>query len=333
MSTIIAGVITGFAVFTALNALLELHFLSDVRLFFVTLFSSLWARLARYNHRRRSERIKRESIASRSETLVVKYNRLIDDFLKSFNLGIPLETATSLIAILFVVLILVLTVVFRELTLALFIAVSIMIALFTWFAHAARIQRTIRSEAIANAEDAICPLARDGVLLAVKSVMDTGEYIHKSVRPFFQEFIDNCETRGFSFRQAMVHLNRQLGPRFDNFAEKAVIFEYNERKGMADIFLDIVDENAVIREINAKKEDIFKKMNRDFLMKCLLIVLFFAFALTVEGFRHFMLLTAPGRFINSLCLNAVCIMFAWGQSLQSSLEIKRGDPVERGKTV
>ena len=36
-------------------------------------------------------------------------------------------------------------------------------------------------------------------------------------------------------------------------------FEYNERKGMADIFLDIVDENAALREINARKNRLFRK--------------------------------------------------------------------------
>jgi len=54
-------------------------------------------------------------------------------------------------------------------------------------------------------------------------------------------------------------LNRQLGPKFDNFAKKAVIFEYNERKGMADIFLDIVEENAALREINARKTESLKR--------------------------------------------------------------------------
>lgn len=43
---------------------------------------------------------------------------------------------------------------------------------------------------------------------------------------------------------------------------------------MADIFLDIVDENAVLREINSKKERIFRKMNRDFMFKTGIIVLF-----------------------------------------------------------
>lgn len=329
MSVVFVSIVAGAAVFASLSSLFELHLLSDIRQSINDLFISLWGHLEKYNRKRRSERIKRENIARSKEDLSAKYNRLIDEFLRSFNLAIPLETATSLIAILFAVIILTLTLFLREITIAFIIAVSIMIALFTWFAYAARVRSSARIEAITDAQDAICPLARDGVLIAIKKVMETEEYIHKSIRPYFQEFIDNCEIRGYSFRQAMRQLNRQLGSSFDSFAEKAIVFEYNERKGMADIFLDIVDENAVTREINAKKEDLFKKMNRDFMMKCLLIVLFFIYAVSVKGFRDFMVFTTFGRFINSLCLNAICIAFAWGQSLQSALELKRLKPMNR----
>lgn len=330
MSAWFVSIVVGTVVLVSLSTAFEINFLADIRHFFNILFDSLWGNLEKYNIKRRTERIKRENIVRRKENLIVKYNRLVEGFLKSFNLGIPLETATSLIGIVFVVIVLFFTLFLRNITVSLIIAVSVMIALFTWFSLESRMRRVARAEAIADAEDAICPLARDGVLLAFKRVMETEEYIHKEIRPYFQEFIDNCETRGYSFRQAMWQLNRQLGSRFDNFAEKAIIFEYNERKGMADVFLDIVDENAILREINAKKEDLFKKMNRDFMMKTLLIILFFLYALTVKEFRAFMLLTSVGKFINALCLNIICVSFAWGQSLQGSLELKRQQP-KKGK--
>jgi hypothetical protein len=291
---------------------------------------SLWGNLESYNRKRRTERIKRENIVRRKEDMAVRYNRLVEEFLKSFNLGIPLETATSLIGIAFAVIVIFSTLFLRDVTVSLIISVSVMIALFTWFSRESLIRRTARSEAIADAEDAICPLARDGVLLAIKKVMETEEYIHKDIRPYFKEFVDNCEMQGYSFRQAMWQLNLHLGSRFDNFAEKAIIFEYNDRNVMADVFLYIGDENAVLREINAKKEDLFRKMNRDFFMKTLLIILFFLYALTVREFRDFMLFTTIGKFINALCLNVICICFAWGQALQASLELKRQQPKGKG---
>ena len=330
MNVWFVSIVVGSVVFASLSAAFEINFLADIRLYFNVLFETLWGNLEKYNKKRRTERIKRENIVRRRDNLIIKYNLLVEGFLKSFNLGIPLETATSLIGIVFVIIVIFSTIFLRDVTVSLIIAVSVMIALFTWFSLESRMRRVIRSEAIADAEDAICPLARDGVLLAINRVMETEEYIQKDIRPYFREFIDNCETRGYSFRQAMWQLNRQLGPRFDNFAAKAIIFEYNERKGMADVFLDIVDENAILREINAKKEDLFKKMNRDFLMKTLLIILFFLYALSVKEFHDFMLLTSAGKFINALCLNVICISFAWGQALQGSLELKRQQP-KKGK--
>jgi hypothetical protein len=170
-----------------------------------------------------------------------------------------------------------------------------------------------------DAEDVICPLAREGVLVAIKKVMESEEYISPNLRPYFQQFIDNCDNNGYSFKQAITLLNRQLGPKFDNFTKKAVVFEYNERKGMADIFLDIVDENAVLREINSKKERIFRKMNRDFMFKTGIIVLFFLYALTVKDFRQFMLVSNVGKLINTVLISVICLSFARSQVLQGNV--------------
>ena len=115
-------------------------------------------------------------------------------------------------------------------------------------------------------------------------------------------------------------LNKQLGPKFNNFTKKAIIFEYNERKGMADVFLDIVDENAILREINMKKEQIFRKMNRDFIMKTIIIVLFFIYALSVNDFRIFMINNNIGKTINTIVVCIVCLSFARCQALQGNIE-------------
>lgn len=149
--------------------------------------------------------------------------------------------------------------------------------------------------------------------------MESDEYISPNLRPYFQQFIDNCDNNGYSFKQAITLLNRQLGPKFDNFTKKAVVFEYNERKGMADIFLDIVDENAVLREINSKKERIFRKMNRDFMFKTGIIVLFFLYALTVKDFREFMLVSNVGKLINTILISVICLSFARTQVLQGNV--------------
>lgn len=325
MIELVISVSAGLLFLRFISALLKVNIYSDIKSFLINLFNDLAENLGRYNFKRRTSRLKRENIVKQKENIFVKYNRLVENILVDFSWDkrLTLESFTSLLGILFAVLVITTTIFMKSVTFSLMIAVSLFIGLFTYFSMQTRIMRAHRDEVIADAEDAICPLARDGVLVAIKKAMENKEFIHHSLHPYFYEFIDNCETGGYSFRQAMNLLNRRLGTRFDNFAKKAIIFEYSERKGMADIFLDIVDENAVVREINTKKEEAFRKMNRDFFLKILIIVLFFLYALSVDGFRNFMLSSSMGKFINAVSLNAICISFAIGQGLQGSMELKR----------
>ena len=230
-----------------------------------------------------------------------------------------LESFTSILCILFAISVLVIVVFMQNITLSVVIAISIFIGMLTYFVMQSKSIKAERLENIMDAEDLICPLAREGVLVAIKKVMESDEYINPNIRPYFQQFIDNCENNGYSFKQAITLLNRQLGPKFDNFTKKAIVFEYNERKGMADIFLDIVDENAVLREINSRKDRIFRKMNRDFIIKTVIIILFFIYSLTVEGFREFMLYNDLGKVINTVLISAICLSFARCQALQGNL--------------
>ena len=332
MSNLIISFFLGAAVLGILNAAMNLRIASALKDFFVKLLEETAENLGRYNFKRREARKNREKVTIQNENIFVKYNRLVENILVDFKLDkkLTLEAFTSLLAIVFALIILLATLFIQNVTFALLIAVSLMIGVFTIFSMQSRKIRVRRAEMISDAEDTLCPLAREGVLVAVKKAMNSEGFIHESIRPYFADFIDDCEIRGHSFRQAMTELNRNLGSRFDNFAKKAIIFEYNERKGMADVFMDIVDENAVVREINARKEEQFSRMNRDFLMKILIIVLFFVYALSIADFREFMLFSTAGRLLNAICLNVICVSFAMGQALQGSLELKQKD-IEKKK--
>lgn len=277
--------------------------------------------LGRYNTKRYVERIKKERIVKRKENIYAKYNRLVEGLILDFNLPLTLESFTSLLCIAFAVMVLVIILFMENVTLSVVITIAIFVGLLTYFTMQSKAIKAEKLESIMDAEDIICPLAREGVLVAIKKVMESDEYIRPSIRPYFQQFIDNCENNGYSFKQAITVLNRQLGPKFDNFTKKAIVFEYNERKGMADIFLDIVDENAVLREINARKDRIFRKMNRDFLLKTAIIVLFFIYALSVKDFREFMLYASYGKVINTVMISIICLSFARTQTLQGDLGI------------
>jgi hypothetical protein len=317
--TLLLSLLLGISAFALFNTIFEVRFFQGTSRFVFELLDTLAEHLGRYNTKRYIARIKRERIVKQKENVFAKYNRLVEGLILDFHLPLTLESFTSLLCITFALTVLIIVVYMQNITLSVVAAVAVFIGLLTYFVMKSKAIKAERLADIMDAEDMICPLARDGVLIAIKKVMENEEYISPNIRPFFQQFIDNCENNGYSFRQAMQLLNRQLGPKFDNFAKKAIVFEYNERKGMADIFLDIVDENAVLREINSKKERIFRKMNRDFLIKTVIIVLFFLYALSVEEFRVFMLQNDFGKLINTVMISVICLGFARCQALQEDL--------------
>ncbi|MCJ8011827.1 hypothetical protein MUG84_08735 [Paenibacillus sp. KQZ6P-2] len=318
-TTLLVSIFMGLSFFILFNTIFEVRFFQGTSRFFLGMLDTLAEHLGRYNTKRYVERIKRERIVKQKENIYAKYNRLVEELILDFNLPLTLESFTSLLCICFAVTALLVVFFMQNVTLSVVVTISIFIGLLTYFVMQSKAIKAEKLEGIMDAEDIICPLARDGVLFAIKKVMESEEYIRPSLRPYFQQFIDNCENNGYSFRQAITLLNRQLGPKFDSFTKKAIVFEYNERKGMADIFLDIVDENAVLREINARKDRIFRKMNRDFLLKTAIIILFFFYALAVPDFRTFMLHTDIGKMINTLLISVVCLSFARCQALQGNL--------------
>ncbi|MDQ2085694.1 hypothetical protein RBH29_04500 [Herbivorax sp. ANBcel31] len=317
--TLIISIIFGIAAFALINIVFEIKFFEGFLNAFLNILDNMAESLGKYNTKRYIERIKKERIVKRKENIFAKYNRLIERLILDFNMPFTLESFTSILCILFAISVLVIVFFMQNITLSVVIAVSIFIGILTYFVMQSKSIKAEKLENIMDAEDLICPLAREGVLVAIKKVMESDEYISPNIRPFFQQFIDNCENNGYSFKQAITLLNRQLGPKFDNFTKKAIVFEYNERKGMADIFLDIVDENAVLREINTRKDRIFRKMNRDFILKTIIIILFFIYALTVQEFREFMIHSDLGKLINTVLISAICLSFARCQALQGNL--------------
>ncbi|GGH10983.1 hypothetical protein [Paenibacillus segetis] len=318
--SLLLGVV-GFILF---NTIFEVKFFQGTVTFFLEMVDTLAEYLGKYNTKRYVDRVKRERITKKKENIYAKYNRMVEGLILDFNMPFTLESFTSLLCICFVAIVLVIVLFMKSITLSVVITISVFIGLLTFFVMQSRSIKAEKLENIMDAEDIICPLAREGVLVAIKKVMESDEYIHANIRPYFQQFIDNCESNGYSFKQAITLLNRQLGPKFDNFTKKAIVFEYNERRGMADIFLDIVDENAVLREINGKKDRIFRKMNRDFMLKTCIIILFFLYALTVHDFREFMLYTTFGKMINTMMITVICLSFARTQVLQGNLGVGEG---------
>ena len=69
----------------------------------------------------------------------------------------------------------------------------------------------------------------------------------------------------------------------------------------------------------------FKKMNKDFLIKTSLIVIFIMYCMTIKEIRDFLINNDIGRFINTLAVVAICLGFARCQALQGDIGKFGGD--------
>ena len=308
------------ATFIFINVMFNVRFFAGTWKFFLDAASDLLEGVGKRNAHRYLERRKKEAITKGKENLISKYNTMVESAIIDFNWPLTLESFTTALGVSFVFLVFAVLLFMKSFTLSVAISISVFIVIITAFIMQSKSLKAAKLESIMDAEDIICPLAHEGVFVAIKKSLESDEYIDNSIRQYFVQFVNNCENNGYSFRQAMEILNKQLGPKFDNFAKKAITFEYNERKGMADIFMDVVDDNAILREINRKKDKTFRKMNRDFMLKTLIIVLFFLYALTVPEFKDFMIGTTAGKIINTILLSVVCMSFARCQALQGDLE-------------
>ena len=309
----------GAMAFVFINVFFNIRFFEGLRKFSLDMLEGALDGINKYNTRKYIERRKKEAISVSKENLISKYNTFVESRIIDLQLPLTLESFTSTLCIGFVLLVVLVLIFLQSVTLSLVIAVSIFIGLATMFVMRSQKLKAEKMEQIMDAEDIICPLAHEGVFVAIKKVVRNDEYIHENIRPYFAQFVNNCENNGYSFKQAMELLNRQLGHKFDSFAKKAIIFEYNERKGMAGVFMDIVDENAILREINIRKDRAFRVMNRDFLIKTLIIVLFFLYALTIPEFKAAMMETTAGKVVNTVLISVICLSFAKCQSLQGNL--------------
>jgi hypothetical protein len=308
-SFMVLTLFVSFLIFYGINPFSILH----------TLYQKLVGKIANQNIKKSVKNIKKSKIIKEKKNVMSLYQNLARRLILDYNLPITLEGFNTFVGFIFLLLSVTVFMFVHSITMAVLMSVSIMIAGFTYFIMQARIAESKKIEAIMDAEDLLCPLVKEGVLVAIKKTLENKGSISESLRPYFMQFVDNCESLGYSFKKAMEILNRQLGPKFDHFTKKAIVFESNERKGMAEIFLDIVDENAALREINLRKNRTFKKMNREFLIKTMMISVFVGYSMLGSGYREFMVESDLGKYINGFAIISICLSFARCQILQRDI--------------
>lgn len=202
-------------------------------------------------------------------------------------------------------------VLFPFLFLALFYTITIV---FRFFA----LMRFEKTEAhIMDTEDLIAMDVKGGVYNAI---LRYHKSFHPSMQPFFNEFIDNIQNKGYSFRDAMVILNDRLGPTFTEFAQKAIQYEERGDDKMEDIFASIVEINRYRRTIRFENNIKFNQLRMQFLVSICIIAGYAIFSVFTDGFlAHFFLNTTLGKILIVVDLLIIAFVLAFIASIKAKL--------------
>lgn len=143
---------------------------------------------------------------------------------------------------------------------------------------------------IMDTEDLIAMDVKGGVYNAI---LRYHKSFHPSMQPYFDEFIDNIQNKGYSFKESMIILNDRLGSTFTEFAQKAIQYEERGDDDMADIFSAIVEINRYKRTIRFENNIKFNRLRLDFLVSLCIIAGYGLFSVFSDAFLANFFLNSP----------------------------------------
>ena len=150
---------------------------------------------------------------------------------------------------------------------------------------------------IMDAVDLLVSDVKSGIHNAIVIYMQS---FHPDIRPYFREFVDNTNTKGLSFKSAMIILNDRLGITFSDFAHKAILYEEKADSDFDDIFSSILEVNRHKRILRSKNNAAFSQIMTTF------FVTFFA----VAGYALYIAFTEPyvGNFLSTEIFGKILII-------------------------
>lgn len=174
--------------------------------------------------------------------------------------------------------------------------------------------------AFMDAEILIISTIDRGVFASVQLNMSQFDPI---VRPYYQEFVDNIEQYKMSFDDAIDILGNRIGPRFDDFKEKAKVLENNKRAGSEEVFNDNLKLNSKLRVRSIKLMNFISVLRQEFASCVALVIAFAVLAFSqADGLLDWILKNPAGQILLALHVIALALSFAWTQSLRKDLKPK-----------
>lgn len=201
----------------------------------------------------------------------------------------------------------------------LFISILLFAAIFTLmlilFKFVSITKMEKREMMVMDAVDLLVSDVKDGVYNSIVRYRDS---INPTIRPYFEDFIDDIQNKGFGFKQAMLQLNDNLGRNFSDFAHKAIMFEEKADGNLEEIFSSVVEVNRETRVLRYNTGRMFDNMQMQFAISAMIIIFYAAFQCLTDGFTlNFLMTNDLGKILLIADVVVVACVLAYITSLRT----------------
>lgn len=263
--------------------------------------------------RLRSLNDRNEKVASvNKSSLNYKINTFFKDII--INLDMEKDSVTPVGLIVFICSIsVVITMVLGTLLGSIMMIVPLFCALFylitVLFKFSSLMRYEKREAEIMDAVDLLVSDVKGGVFNAILRYKDV---FNPNIRPYFGEFIDDIQNKGYGFKQAMLKLNDKLGINFTEFAQKAILYEEKADSDMDDIFSVIIEMNRCKRTLRYINNQEFIKLRTQLVVSLIMIAGYCVFATATDPFlANFFLNRNEGKLLLVLDIVGVAGVLAY----------------------
>lgn len=173
-----------------------------------------------------------------------------------------------------------------------------------------------READIMDAVDLLVCDIKGGVYNAITRYKDA---FNPNIRPYFLEFLDDVQSKGYTFKQAMLILNDKLGHNFTEFAHKAIMYEEKADKDMDEIFSPIIETNRERRTLRHINNLAFNQLRSDLIISMLIIAVYVIFAISMDKYlAMFIMRSMLGRVLIIIDI----ILVGWVLTYIASIKAK-----------
>lgn len=247
-----------------------------------------------------------------------RYRDLIQNVIISLKLtGLTVENFTSIFIFLGILMWIGYATFFDSVIIGALVAVPSIFAVIAMILSLTKTSVRANDNRVMDSLDLICPIIEHSVVSAIRKALPAFD---PKIRVHYKNFLIDIDSRDMSLREAITELNRKLGPRFDEFARKTLLFHEAGEEGMSEIFMDIVEMNNFTRSINSKADIVYRDTNFNLLASSSIVLGFLVYAYNNPLTGTIMRETFIGKLASAVSVSIVIMSYAVSQIIQMSID-------------